>query len=91
MPEYPDASQFDSLVALLDDAATRWPTDRAAYSLRTDDGIVMAIEHEKEAIAAVQFHPESIMSLDQDAGHKIIENVVTRLVASKDQQVAAAS
>jgi long-chain acyl-CoA synthetase len=42
MPEYPDASQFDSLVALLDDAATRWPTDRAAYSLRTDDGIVMA-------------------------------------------------
>ncbi len=57
----------------------------------TDDGIVMAIEHEKEAIAAVQFHPESIMSLDQDAGHKIIENVVTRLVASKDQQVAAAS
>lgn len=57
----------------------------------TEDGIVMAIEHEKEAIAAVQFHPESIMSLDQDAGHKIIENVVTRLVASKDQQVAAAS
>ncbi|WP_299471293.1 anthranilate synthase component I [uncultured Roseibium sp.] len=46
----------------------------------TEDGVVMAIEHEKEAIAAVQFHPESIMSLDQDAGHKIIENVVSRLV-----------
>ncbi|GAB2187322.1 anthranilate synthase component I [Roseibium sp. LAB1] len=57
----------------------------------TEDGIVMAIEHKKEAIAAVQFHPESIMSLDQDAGHKIIENVVSRLVSSKDQQVAAAS
>ncbi len=50
---------------------------------QTDDGVVMAIEHTKEPIAAVQFHPESIMSLDQDAGHKIIENVVTRLVASK--------
>ena len=49
----------------------------------TDDGVVMAIEHTKEPIAAVQFHPESIMSLDQDAGHKIIENVVTRLVAAK--------
>ncbi len=48
----------------------------------TEDGVVMAIEHQKEAIAAVQFHPESIMSLDQDAGHKIIENVVTRLVQS---------
>jgi anthranilate synthase len=31
----------------------------------TEDGVVMAIEHQKEAIAAVQFHPESIMSLDQ--------------------------
>jgi len=50
---------------------------------QTDDNIVMAIEHLQEPIAAVQFHPESIMSLDQDAGHKIIENVVTRLVQSK--------
>ncbi|WP_422023150.1 anthranilate synthase [Roseibium sp.] len=49
----------------------------------TEDGVVMAIEHQKEAIAAVQFHPESIMSLDQDAGHKIIENVVSRLVQSR--------
>jgi len=49
----------------------------------TDDRVVMAIEHDREPIAAVQFHPESIMSLDQDAGHKIIENVVTKLVAAK--------
>ncbi|WP_417684508.1 anthranilate synthase component I [Roseibium sp.] len=49
----------------------------------TEDGVVMAIEHDKEPIAAVQFHPESIMSLDQDAGHKIIENVVVRLVKAK--------
>ena len=42
MPDFPHASQFDSLVALLDDAATRWPDDAAAFSLRTDDGIVMA-------------------------------------------------
>ncbi|WP_417680100.1 anthranilate synthase component I [Roseibium sp.] len=49
----------------------------------TDDGVVMAIEHENEPIAAVQFHPESIMSLDQDAGHRIIENVVAKLVKAK--------
>lgn len=52
----------------------------------TEDGVVMAIEHEKEAIAAVQFHPESIMSLDQDAGHMIIENVVSRLVSAKSPE-----
>lgn len=49
----------------------------------TEDGVVMAIEHELEPIAAVQFHPESIMSLDQDGGHKIIENVITRLVKTR--------
>ncbi|GAA0782330.1 anthranilate synthase component I [Roseibium denhamense] len=56
---------------------------------QTDDGVVMAIEHQKEPIAAVQFHPESIMSLDQDAGHKIIDNVVRRLVTAGRQEAAA--
>ena len=40
----------------------------------------MAIEHCSNAIAAVQFHPESIMSLDQEAGHQIIANVIQKLV-----------
>jgi anthranilate synthase len=47
----------------------------------TKDGVIMAIEHKSEPIGAVQFHPESIMSLDQDGGHKIIENVMTKLLA----------
>ncbi len=45
----------------------------------TADGIIMGIEHESEPIAAVQFHPESIMSLGQDAGMRMIENVVAHL------------
>lgn len=45
----------------------------------TDDGIVMAVEHESEPVAAVQFHPESIMTLGQDAGMRMIENVVAHL------------
>ncbi|MEP5621096.1 MAG: gamma-glutamyl-gamma-aminobutyrate hydrolase family protein, partial [Hyphomicrobiales bacterium] len=56
----------------------------------TEDGIVMAIEHQSAPIAAVQFHPESIMSLDQDAGHKIIENVVNQLITKKAAQIAEA-
>ncbi|WP_375690393.1 anthranilate synthase [Pseudooceanicola sp. LIPI14-2-Ac024] len=45
----------------------------------TADGVVMGIEHATLPIAAVQFHPESIMSLGQDAGIRMIENVVSRL------------
>jgi anthranilate synthase len=45
----------------------------------TDDGVIMAVEHRSEPIAAVQFHPESIMTLGQGAGMRIIENVVAHL------------
>lgn len=45
----------------------------------TEDGVVMAFEHKHEPVAAVQFHPESIMSLGGDAGMKMIENVVAKL------------
>jgi len=43
----------------------------------TQDGIIMAIEHKTEAVAAVQFHPESIMSLGGDIGQRMIDNVIT--------------
>ena len=49
----------------------------------TDDGVIMAIEHRSEPFAAVQFHPESIMSLSADAGHVIIENAIQGLVRFK--------
>ena len=45
----------------------------------TQDGVIMGLEHQSEPIAAVQFHPESIMSLGQDAGMRMIENVVAHL------------
>jgi anthranilate synthase len=45
----------------------------------TEDGVVMAFEHTSEPVAAVQFHPESIMSLGGDAGMRMIENVVAHL------------
>lgn len=46
---------------------------------QTDDGIVMGIEHMDKPVAAVQFHPESIMSLGGTAGMRMIENVVAHL------------
>jgi anthranilate synthase len=45
----------------------------------TEDGVIMAFEHKKEPVAAVQFHPESIMTLGHNAGMRMIENVVTHL------------
>ncbi|MEM0899523.1 MAG: anthranilate synthase [Pseudomonadota bacterium] len=54
--------------------------DEFIVTAETEDGVVMGIEHESEPVAAVQFHPESIMTLGGDAGMKMIENVVARLV-----------
>lgn len=61
-----------------------------AVTARTDDGVVMAIEHQSEPMAAVQFHPESIMSLGDDAGHRIVENAIRALVGRRDVQGRAA-
>ena len=43
--------------------------------------IPMAIEHKSLPIAGVQFHPESLMSLEKNAGHAILRNVLDRLVS----------
>ncbi len=56
----------------------------------SDDGIIMAIEHRELPIAAVQFHPESILTLDGDAGLLIMHNVV-RLLAGARQPASTSS
>jgi anthranilate synthase len=43
------------------------------------DGCVMAVTHESLPISAVQFHPESILSMDDDSGVKIIGNVIRQV------------
>jgi len=42
----------------------------------TDDGVVMAVEHAELPLDAVQFHPESIMSLGDEIGLRLIRNVI---------------
>jgi anthranilate synthase len=53
--------------------------DDFLVTAETEDGVIMAFEHTKEPVAAVQFHPESIMTLGQNAGMRMIENVVAHL------------
>jgi anthranilate synthase len=49
----------------------------------SDDGVVMAIEHVELPWAAVQFHPESILTLGDDVGRRLISNVVADLAGRR--------
>ena len=40
----------------------------------TEDGVAMAIEHKTLPVGGVQFHPESLMSLGDAVGLRIVEN-----------------
>lgn len=52
------------------------PTIRdLTVTAQTSDGVIMAICHEKLPIAAVQFHPESILTLPK-TGLKILTNAI---------------
>jgi anthranilate synthase len=62
--------------------------DDFVVTAETDDGVIMAFEHRKEPIAAVQFHPESIMTLGQNAGMRMIENVVAHLPRRAKEKAA---
>jgi anthranilate synthase len=60
----------------------------------TANGVVMAIEHAQLPIAAVQFHPESVMTLRDEIGLPIITAVLRDLCrsnASRSRPVAAES
>ena len=69
------AGRYHSLVA-------KSVPDCLRVTARTQDGNVMAIQHTSLPICAVQFHPESIMSLRNAAGHVLIRNAV-KLVAQQ--------
>jgi anthranilate synthase len=58
--------------------ATQVPSD-LVVTASSDDGIVMAVEHVDLPVSAVQFHPESILTLEGRLGHRLIANVITAL------------
>lgn len=57
---------------------------------QTDDGVVMAVEHRSLPLLAVQFHPESIMSLEENSGRALIANVVQYALDIAQQRASTA-
>ncbi|HCF28760.1 MAG TPA: anthranilate synthase component I, partial [Cyanobacteria bacterium UBA11049] len=71
LPQSFEVGRYHSLFALCD----RLPQELKVTAISHDD-VIMGIEHQTLPIAAVQFHPESIMSLAQEVGLKIIRNAI---------------
>jgi anthranilate synthase len=42
----------------------------------SDDGVIMGVRHRDLPMEAVQFHPESILSLEDNCGLRLIENMI---------------
>jgi anthranilate synthase len=50
-----------------------------SITAETKDRVIMAIEHASLPIAAVQFHPESVMTLQDEVGMPVINAVLSAL------------
>jgi len=74
LPQRFHAGRYHSLYALRDTIP-----EALAVTAESDDGIVMAVEHRTLPVAAVQFHPESILSLEEDLGIRLVRNVMRTL------------
>jgi anthranilate synthase len=70
LPETFEVGRYHSLYALPD-----YLPSQLKVTAISEDGVIMAIEHQTLPIAAVQFHPESIMTLAGGVGLAIIQNV----------------
>ena len=42
----------------------------------SEDGVIMGVRHRELPIEAVQFHPESILTLERDCGLRLMENMI---------------
>ena len=66
------AGRYHSLYATKDAI----PESLEVTATSADDDVVMAVEHKSLPINAVQFHPESIMSFDDEIGLRLVRNAV---------------
>lgn len=82
LPESFTVGRYHSLYVLPE----KFPQDLKITAMSEDD-VIMAIEHKTLPISAVQFHPESIMSLVGEVGLAMIKNVVYKYTKSGDSEI----
>lgn len=75
LPTSFDAGRYHSLCA----DVTTLPAALESTA-KTDDNVIMAVEHRERPIAAVQFHPESLMTMGDEVGIRLINNVMRVLL-----------
>lgn len=74
LPERFSAGRYHSLYA----NRSTFP-DTLNITAETEDGVVMAVEHVTLPIAAVQFHPESLMTMQGELGMRIIDSMMNKV------------
>lgn len=82
LPQTFAAGRYHSMYAIKD----KMPRDLITTAVAEDD-IVMAVEHKFLPVAAVQFHPESIMSIEEDVGLRLIDNVIRILSSERNMRL----
>jgi len=71
-PEDFVAGRYHSLFAI------EMPDD-LVVTATSDDGVVMGVQHRELPVWAVQFHPESILTLGSRLGHRLVANVIANV------------
>ncbi len=71
LPEEFRVGRYHSLYALPE----KLP-DVLEVTAMSDDGIIMGVRHRELPIEAVQFHPESLLTLEGNCGLHLIENMI---------------
>lgn len=68
-----------------------FPHGELVVTAMNETGLVMGIRHRRLPIAAVQFHPESILSSAGGTGHALIDNVMRELDSQRSLAALAAA
>jgi len=78
LPENFKVGRYHSLYALRD----KLP-GVLEVTAESDDGVIMGVRHRDLPIEAVQFHPESLLTLEDSIGLRLVENAIRHLARKK--------